>query len=329
MDQEVSPTALNTTRRKVIRVGLIAIACGLLAFGYYEFWLRRPIGFGPVGIAVDATPFSSIWSERDVLLLGLGDSITAGFGSSPGRSHFKLVEQGHLDDPADVRNLTLKKVLPHLRSKNAALSGTTSIELIEFSLPRQEPAAVETFGIVLLSTGGNDVIHHYGRTPPREGAMFGATVEQAEPWIDNYRHRLTMILEKIDALFPGGCEIFVMNIYDPTDGIGDSENAGLPAWKDGLEVLRRYNEVIAEVCNGRTNAHMIDIRGPFLGHGIHCRKFWKPFYQRHDPFYWYFDNLEDPNDRGYDAMRRLVLNEIALKVPARLSKLPSTQTAAQ
>ena len=38
-----------------------------------------------------------------------------------------------------------------------------------------EPQAEDTFGLVVMTTGGNDVIHHYGRTAPSEGAMYGAT----------------------------------------------------------------------------------------------------------------------------------------------------------
>jgi hypothetical protein len=34
-------------------------------------------------------------------------------------------------------------------------------------------------------------------------------------------------------------------------------------------------------------------------------------YDRKDPHYWYFINLEDPNERGYDALRRLFLNAMA------------------
>ena len=48
----------------------------------------------------------------------------------------------------------------------------------------------------------------------------------------------------------------------------------------------------------------------FLGHGIHCAKFWHPHYRRDDPHYWYGVNLEDPNDRGYDAVRRVFLVEM-------------------
>ena len=48
-----------------------------------------------------------------------------------------------------------------------------------------------------------------------------------------------------------------------------------------------------------------------FGFGTHCTQFWRKHYRRDDPTYWYFWNLEDPNDRGYDALRRLFLIEIA------------------
>ena len=48
----------------------------------------------------------------------------------------------------------------------------------------------------------------------------------------------------------------------------------------------------------------------FLGHGIHCRQWWRQHYRSSDPTYWYGKNLEDPNERGYDALRRVFLNEI-------------------
>jgi hypothetical protein len=35
-----------------------------------------------------------------------------------------------------------------------------------------------------MTTGGNDLIHWYGATPPREGAMYGASLAQAQPWIN-------------------------------------------------------------------------------------------------------------------------------------------------
>lgn len=313
-----------TFRRRIIALAVL----GLILIGgtlfYREFWYARPPGSGPVEIAVDGAPYQETWSEQRVMLLGLGDSVTDGFGASPGKSYFNRLAKNPGDEFPELKDISLKRVLPNLEAQNDAISGTTSLELLDITLPRLQAQPADVFGIVVLTTGGNDIIHHYGRTPPREGAMYGATMQQAEPWIQNFKNRLGAILDQIDTRFPGGCEIFLANIYDPTDGVGDAEHAGLPAWRDGLKLIAAYNDVIATVCKSRPNVHLIDMHGAFIGHGIHCRKFWKSTYVSSDPYYWYFDNLEDPNDRGYDAIRRLFLNAIGKYVPPRLQTQSST-----
>jgi hypothetical protein len=95
-----------------------------------------------------------------------------------------------------------------------------------------------------MTTGGNDIIHNYGRTPPREEAMFGASMDEAKPWVENFGRRLDSTLEQINSRFPGGCEIFLANIFDPTDGFGDAQHTGLPAWRDSMQILDAYNAVI-------------------------------------------------------------------------------------
>jgi len=60
----------------------------------------------------------------------------------------------------------------------------------------------------------------------------------------------------------------------------------------------------------------------FLGHGIHCRQPWREHYRPKDPYYWYAENLEDPNIRGYDAIRRLFLIEM-VKVADELAGKPA------
>ena len=141
--------------------------------------------------------------------------------------------------------------------------------------------------------------------------MYGATVEKARPWITNFAARLETIIMMTTNAFPGGCEIFLANIYDPTDGLGDLERAGLPPWPDGLKVHAEYNRIIGETAKKHPQVHLVDIHTAFLGHGIHCRQFWREDYKRNDPHYWFHVNLEDPNDRGYDALRRQFLNEMA------------------
>lgn len=210
-----------------------------------------------------------------------------------------------------MRGLTLGRVFPTLQCTNLAVSGSTSLEHETRQLPRLPQADSNTLVIVVFTTGGNDLIHSYGRLPPKEGAMFGAAWEQAQPWITNYALRLDQSLDRITRSFPGGCHIFLANIYDPTDGTGDARVVGLPLWRDAMRIHSAYNEIIERAARTHTNVHLVDLHEPFLGHGLGCTKFWAPHYRREDPHYWYFANLEDPNERGYDAIRRLSLNAMA------------------
>jgi hypothetical protein len=200
--------------------------------------------------------------------------------------------------------------LPNLESENVALSGSNSIEHLDRikRMPVHEPAI---FGIVVMTTGGNDLIHWYGRQPAKEGAMYGASLEQAAPWIVSYEERLFEMIDLLHEKFPGGCEIFLGDIYDPTDGVGDAPSVFLPKWPDALDVLAAYNDVIHRCAAQREDVHVVPIHATFLGHGSHCRQFWRSNYRPQDPHYWYYINIEDPNDRGYDALRRIFLIEIS------------------
>jgi lysophospholipase L1-like esterase len=292
----------------LLAVGVLLIA-GALA--YRHFWLSLPVGQGPAGPAVPREPFAKTWTTRKVLLLGLGDSITAGYGVDAEHSYFGRLANNPDDELPDMQGKCLKAVLPNLDTKNLAVSGSTSIghvELLRDGLEAQDP---ETFGLVVITTGGNDIIHNYGRAPPREGAMYGATLTQAQPWIDAFEKRLHEIIDLLENRFPGGCKIFLADIYDPTDGIGDAESAGLPEWKDGLAIHRAYNDVIHRCAAARASVHLVPLYREFLCHGIHCRQSWREGYRPEDPHYWYAENLEDPNARGYDAIRRLFLIEMA------------------
>ncbi len=141
--------------------------------------------------------------------------------------------------------------------------------------------------------------------------MYGATLTQAQPWIVNYGQRLDTMFGQIESRFPGGCLIFVADIYDPSDGAGDPESVWLPAWRDCILILAAYNTKLREVATKHSAVRVVPVHDAFLGHGIHCRKFWRANYQADDAHYWYHDNIEDPNDRGYDALRRVFLQAIS------------------
>ncbi len=317
-----SPTSVSIRPQRAGRRLFLLVIVGLAVIAATLVWRHyrydRPIGAGPAGPTVPRDAFASVWTERRVVLLGLGDSVTQGLGASPGRTYFTQLWKNPKDEFADMRGINLKEVLPRLEPLNLAISGTTSIECVDYQLPKLKPYDAETFGVVVMTTGGNDVIHNYGRTPPREGAMFGARAREITEWVENFEHRLDTIIERLRETFPGGCHLFVANIYDPTDGDGDIQHAGLPAWPEGLQVIAAYNEVLARFAERHADVTLIDMRAEFLGHGIHCTHFWHRTYRAADPHYWYWDNLEDPNDRGYDALRRLFLIEMSFVLPRRL-----------
>lgn len=53
-----------------------------------------------------------------------------------------------------------------------------------------------------MTTGGKDLIHSYRLQPPKKGAMYGASYEQAKLWIENDRQRLSKILNAISKVVP-------------------------------------------------------------------------------------------------------------------------------
>ncbi|MBB3204787.1 lysophospholipase L1-like esterase [Rhodopirellula rubra] len=296
------------SRRWLILLGVIIVA---LVPTYIEFFLRRPVGEGPAGPSISADAFESVWTDRKIMMLGIGDSVTRGLGAdSRSHTYFERLQNNPADEFADMQGKCLAKVLPNLTAENFAVSGSTSIDHLQTLETQIEPYPDDVFGLVVMTTGGNDLIHSYGRRPAVEGAMYGATLEEALPWIANFKTRLNTIFDGIEERFPGGCVIYVGDIYDPTDGVGDAPSIFLPHWADGLAIHAKYNATIRDVASKRDHIHVVDLYQTFLGHGSHCRQFWRANYDISDPHYWFYDNIEDPNDRGYDAIRRVFLNQI-------------------
>jgi hypothetical protein len=273
-------------RKRLLFVFLVgAVLAGAVAF-YLHFWLSRPIGNGPAGPAVSEAAFSKSWSTNEILLIGLGDSVTAGFGARKGYSYFDRLVSNPPDEFADMRGICLKSVFPNSHYTNMSQSGSTSLEHAEKQIPRLPVVNSNVMGIVVITTGGNDLIHNYGRTPPRDQAMYGATFDEAKPWIANFSQRMDSMVDQLEKHFPAGCEIFIADIYDPTDSYRDIQRTGLPAWQEAPRILAAYNDVIHGLAEKDRHVHVINMREGFLGHGIHCTQFWSKHYDSKDPHYW-------------------------------------------
>src|SRR5262249_10851211 len=162
-------------------------------------------GTGPARPPVPSEPFALPWTDRKVLLLGVGDSVTAGLGASRGHSYFERLLANPADEFDDMRGRSLTPVLPNLAVKNIALSGSNSLQHLHWLCEKLDQQPDDVFGLVVMTSGGNDLIHWYGRSPPQEGATYGATLEQAKPWIVNYENRLDEMFSFLSSRFPGGC----------------------------------------------------------------------------------------------------------------------------
>lgn len=291
-------------------LGIILLFCGYVALRLYNAVRVRPMGTGPAGPVIADEPFQKRWLDKPVVFIGLGDSITRGLGAPDHLTYFPLLM--HNDDAfyPDMAGKDLAHVLTIQSQRNYAQDYTVSQQHIDRQLAKIPPHDDSVRGIIVLTSGGNDLIHDYGRSAPVDGAMYGCTYKQAQVWCENLKTRLDTLLVGLMQKFPGGCDIFFANIYDPTDGVGDPHTIGLPRWRHSTKVLALANQKIAELCDKYPNVHLVDIHSAFLGHGIHCDEPWRKNYRRDDPHYWYYTNLEDPNLRGFDAVRRLFLEQM-------------------
>ncbi|MFT7619091.1 MAG: hypothetical protein ACI97A_002740 [Planctomycetota bacterium] len=304
----------NEAPRKSWVLGILRPVLLITLIGFWIFRPSPPMGEGPAGPAVEASAFASPWMESPVLLVSIGDSISTGYGAPKGEGFPDLMIKNVNAVFPEMAGIDLVTVMPQLTHLPLAQNSSNSIEhkKVITDLPVHPK---ETFGIITMTCGGIDLIHYYGKAVPKEGAIYGASLAEAKPWIRNFESRLGEMMQLLKARFPGGLAVLLATIYDPTDNVGDIENAGplfwLPAWPDGLEILRQFNEVIARIANQHDFVHVADIRGAMLGHGIHCADSNHENYNSEDPGYWYFANLEDPNVRGHDAIRRAFLNAAA------------------
>lgn len=239
-------------------------------------------------------------------VIGFGDSVTTGYCSSPGHSYFEMLIENDDDLHPSFAGRDLSTRFGAVTENNKAVDGATSCNFTEQGIRAALQSDTETGKptLVLITLGGNDLIHDYSCANPHECAGYCADLADATEWAANFKDRVLGFIQAADDEIDGEMFVFIGNIYDPTDGIGDIENASipLPPWPDGLDVLALYNQTIDEIAE-TAGATVVDMRGAMLGHGLHYNDESHPQYDADDPSYWYCANLEDPNDKGYAAIR--------------------------
>lgn len=293
-------------------VGTICLAVWL----YFRH--ARPIGSGSAGSLVSQKTFDSRWTARPVVLLGLGDSATQGKGATPAHGYFQRLIINPPDEFSDMRGICLTQVIPQLQTVNLAAADSTSIDCVELQLPQLKAYPADTFGIVVITVGVNDILQDCGRSPPQDGAMYGATLNDINRFVGGFDQRLETIYQRVHDTFPGGYQIYLANIPDPADGDEAIQLPGLPIWTDWQYLLTSYNRILSLFVEHHRYITLVDLQTTFHGHGIHCTHFWLESYQKQDPHFWYTPDLSSHNERGHDAIRRQFLTEMTKELPSLL-----------
>ena len=121
------------SRRLRLRIAFWSVFL-LCALFLYLFYIRRPVGSGPAGPTVPRAGFDRAWTRRPTLLLGLGDSVTEGYGASAGKGYFDRLFANPPDEFQDMRGISLSTVLPELAKLNRAVPGSTSLQHMKWQV---------------------------------------------------------------------------------------------------------------------------------------------------------------------------------------------------
>jgi hypothetical protein len=244
--------------------------------------------------------------EEVARVVFVGDSITAGTGATNRNLPYtKLLRENDDDTWPTATELDFTGIYgeePEVIDE--ALGGATTASLVTKQLPHVTEALGDTVSgvtAVVVTIAGNDVQALI--------AQPSKTEETAEKIVANLSDFYDYFEDPVR--FPDGSVIFLANVYEPSDGVGQYDDCfyGLNL-VEVLESLDYINEATLAQAKER-NVAWIDMRGHFLGHGFYAEDTENPYHHPDDPSVWFDDDCIHPNDRGHHEIRRLMWYALA------------------
>lgn len=231
--------------------------------------------------------------------VALGDSMLIDYyAGGPGWGAASLLYKNLDDVYPDWKGKDLSTLFPGIKFHNLTSDGATTSTVLNWQLPRV-PTGENQPTIVVMTVGGNDLLHHYG-VPEERGVELSYEMK---------RNLLKIISCLQDPeRFPKPAKIYIGNIYDPSDGMGNLEKEGYSPWPDGLKVLDHWNRRIQEVAEEK-GLTLVDIHRHFLGHGVNYDDPSGKYYDPKDNTPWLRLVIE-PNARGAHEIRKLFWEKI-------------------
>jgi hypothetical protein len=261
---------------------------------------------------VGADPTASV-----TRLVVLGDSLSRGKVAGAGKGYhdhvFRQLEDrygnGTIELIEAARGQTVTGTLVELLLDGTP--GTTNP--LEDSIAGGFPADGHT--IVVMTVGGDDV-----NFSQEEGA---SNAELKGRLLDDARKKLSEIVAwlrgtipgRSELRFPDGVSIYIMNVYDPTDGLYMAPSSS-PCRNNYTEYMPELEGVILAWHDGYVDEAMklsaqgvgfsvIDALGHFRGHGHNFDNAAGPFYRAADPSGWFPTNCTHVANEGHKQLASL------------------------
>lgn len=238
--------------------------------------------------------------ETPARVVFLGDSITAGYGVTSAKLAYPRLLKNNDDDTwsafADVDFPGLYGSDPEII--DVSVPGATTGSMVGQQLPNVTEAVGDSVSgptAVVVTIVGNDV-QSIMLTPDKVDDEIVSITENLSEFYDYFEDT---------ARFPDGVKIYLANVYEPSDGVGQADECfyGLNLAK-ALPALEAVNAATLAQAQDRGVA-WLDMHGHFLGHGYNGDDDGNAYYQADDPSLWFADDCIHPNDRGHHEIRRL------------------------
>ena len=238
-------------------------------------------------------------THNRIVYAALGDSMSIDdYAGGPGRGAASLLWRNRDHDfPAWAgRDLTTHDPTAHLAL--LASDGATSTTVVREQLGRLRRLGIPPT-VATVTMGGNDLLLAYGDTTAARQAI--GTV------VDNGR----LVLAGLRALMGPQAPIVVATVYDPSDGSGDADRLGLPAWPQALELLAELNRSLGALA-AEHGALVADVHARFLGHGLAAGDPAQPAARPPHRGLWYCGLIE-PNAWGASEIRAAFWDTLAFE----------------
>jgi lysophospholipase L1-like esterase len=238
-------------------------------------------------------------THNRIVYVALGDSMSIDdYAGGPGRGAASLLWRNRDHDfPAWAgRDLTTHDPTAHLAL--LASDGATSTTVVREQLGRLRRLGIPPT-VATVTMGGNDLLLAYGDTTAARQAI--GTV------VDNGR----LVLAGLRALMGPQAPIVVATVYDPSDGSGDADRLGLPAWPQALDLLTELNRSLGALA-AEHGALVADVHARFLGHGLAAGDPAQPAARPPHRGLWYCGLIE-PNAWGASEIRAAFWDTLAFE----------------